>query len=171
MSLIYALFCGCWRRWFGGGFDKLPDNRFLQHIIGFTGACVALGLCGYHWIQIVFAGLVLQGLFWARSHGDYFFVTSTEKDEGRVKWIDSVLRKIYGEGGYYNFKGNATGMLLRYEAPSILISLILFNFWFLLAGLSVTACYCVCGLLFPKKPYTSYSEYLAGFITGILLTL
>ena len=86
MSLIYALFCGCWRRWFGGGFDRLPNNRFLQHIIGFTGACVALWFCGYNWIQIVLAGLVLQGLFWAPGHGAAFDLSRGGKpDEKMIK--------------------------------------------------------------------------------------
>ncbi len=171
--ILFAFWESIWRRMFGCDGWNVPiiKNRAIQHAMNCAVVVFTLLLLQYSFWQIILATAVFEGLFWSRSHGDYYFVTDTRPDEARIKWIDAVLKKIYGEGNYYNFKGNATGLFLRYETPSILVSLITFNFWFLLAGVCVTASYCICGLLFPKKPYTDYAEYLSGFFAGLLLTI
>ena len=71
---------------------------------------------------------------WARSHGDYFYVYDTGKDEGRIKWIDWLLKVIYGEGNYYNFKGNVTGLFIRYTSTACLVALCLPCPYFVFAG-------------------------------------
>ena len=105
---------------------------------------------------------------WSRSHGDYFYVYDTGKDEGRIKWIDYVLRLLYGKDGYYNFKGNVTGLLLRYTSTACLVALCIPNAWFCAAGVLTTLGYVVTGKL--PKPIV-WAELLSGALNFGLLYL
>lgn len=116
----------------------------------------------------MYAVLIAFAIHWAVGHGDYFYVYDTEADEARIKWIDWVLRKIYGENGYYNFKGNVTGMFLRYTSTAILVSVCLPNAWFILAGALTALVYALLGKSDKAIPY---SEYLAGAVNFVLLYL
>lgn len=165
----FALIGACWRRWYGSGFGKLGDiTRFWKYLVL---ALIVLsmyfvkGLLDWHdWrIYAVFASFAYH---WARSHGDYFFVYSTEPDEGRIKWIDWVLRTIYGEGNYYNFKGNVTGLFLRYTATACLVSIAIPNAYFAFAGVLTTLSYVVTGRM---KYSTNWAEWLAGALNFGLL--
>lgn len=173
INILYSIWESLWRRMFGsnGWYVPIIKYRAIQHVLNVIITVFVLNALGYSLLQNLLCTAIFEGLFWSRSHGDYFFVTYEGEDEARIKWIDYILKKIYGVAGYYNFKGNVTGLFLRYETPSILVSLITFNWWFLLAGVLVTLSYAICGLLFPNKPYTEYAEYLSGFFAGLLLTL
>lgn len=105
---------------------------------------------------------------WARAIGDYIFVYDTGKDEGRIKWIDYVLRLIYGKDGYYNFKGNVTGLLLRYTGTSCLVAACLPDAYFIFAGLLTAGAYAITGKM--KRP-TDAAEFLAGLLNFALLYL
>lgn len=109
--------------------------------------------------------------FWCRGHGDYFYVNDTGKDEARCKWIDWVLRQVFGEDGYYNFAGNCSGMLLRYSSVALITAAALQDGWFCMAGALVASVYGLAGKLFPNKSYTKISEYVAGFGVGVLFYL
>lgn len=173
--MLMGLFEGAWRSCFGCDGWGLPilKYRFVQHIIGFVVVFVALRLSDYSYLQCSAFSVVLQALFWSRSHGDYFSIFSTAPDEGRIKWIDWTLKKLYGEGGYYNFKGNFTGMLLRYTAPAILLSVIIFSPFFWACGLLVPVVYTVCWWLYDKGAYKvpayHVAEAVAGFEVGLFI--
>jgi len=175
IKIIYSLFEGVWRSCFGNDGWDLPilKYRFVQHIIGFAVTLCFLLYMGYHWVQTCLFGVVLQGLMWSRSHGDYFSIFSTAPDEGRIKWIDWVLKKIYGKGGYYNFKGNFTGMLLRYTAPAILLSIIILDPYLWLCGPVVPVVYTVCWWLYDrgvyKIPAYHVAEAIMGFEVGLFI--
>lgn len=159
-----------WRRWYGGGFGKLGDmSRFWKYLVLVT---IVLSMyyikTEYVYPKNVFLSIVAFACHWARSHGDYFYVYDTGKDEGRIKWIDYVLRLLYGKDGYYNFKGNVTGLLLRYTSTACLVALCIPNAWFVLAGPLTVLAYIVTGKL--PKPIV-WAEFLSGALNFGLLYL
>ena len=171
-ALVSFIVAGAfWRRWFGGGFGKFGDiTRGWKYLV-----LAVIVLFMYYvnglldWSDWrMYAVLIAFAIHWAVGHGDYFYVYDTEADEARIKWIDWVLRKIYGENGYYNFKGNVTGMFLRYTSTAILVSVCLPNAWFILAGALTALVYALLGKSDKAIPY---SEYLAGAVNFVLLYL
>ena len=175
IQIVYALFMAVWRRWFGGGFQKLGDNRFLQHIIGFTGASLILWYNGYHWAQVIMAAAVLQGLFWARSHGccfDYGHGQPPDVSRYEQLWYWKYVKKIIPESEWYSFSGDYILMTVRYTLPAILIALVLLNPTFSVAGVVLSGVYAFTWKLYDwgliEAP-TDKAEYLAGFMTGLLL--
>ena len=170
MSILYFVLGAFWRRWYGGGFGKLGDmSRFWKYLV-----LVIIVLSMYYvkteyvYPKNVFLSIVAFAYHWSRSHGDYFYVYDTGKDEGRIKWIDYVLRLLYGKDGYYNFKGNVTGLLLRYTSTACLVALCIPNAWFILAGLLTVLAYIVTGKL--PKPIV-WAEFLSGALNFGLLYL
>ena len=167
----FVLLGAFWRRWFGGGFGKFGDiTRFWKYLvltlIVFSMFWV-LGLLDWYSVRIYLVTLGFM-IHWAEGHGDYFYVYDTGKDEGRIKWIDWVLRKIYGEGNYYNFKGNITGLLLRYTSTACIVAVCIPNAWFILAGPLTVLAYIITGKL--KKPIV-WAEFLSGALNFGLLYL
>lgn len=174
-TLCFGFIGAFWRAWFGGSFFKI--SRIWQIVvltfivaamyytvdripIETTDICYALW--SYGWFM----------RFWNHTHGDYFFVNDTSKDEGRSKWVDWCLQKIYGKDNYYNFKGNVTGLLIGYSVPAILATIVVQPHWyFMLGGVVIAFIYGLMGKLFPTKPYTKYAEYLCGFFCFILYYL
>lgn len=177
MLILFGLYEGFWRRWFGGGFDFLWDNRFFQHCVNFLVCSIALYLKSVVWWRILLGCLVFQGLYWARQHGELFdFGHSQPPDTKRYDnfWWWKYLKKILPEDELYTFKCDFICMLIRYTIPAILMSVILLNGWFLFAGLGVTLSYAVCWNLFDRgktnRP-TEIAEFLAGFVSCILLLI
>ena len=176
IQILYACLLGVWRRWFGGGFDKLPDNRFLQHVIGFLACSFALWLCGYGYLQIIACAGVLQGLFWARSHGCCFDFGHGTVDVSRYDqlWYWKYVKRIIPEKMWYGYQCDFILMTIRYTIPAILMSVILFSPILSLAGLCVGVSYALCWAFYDfgltKRP-TEIAEYLSGFFTGIFLVL
>lgn len=171
IAIMFIIIGAVWRRWFGGGIGRLGDvTRFWKYLVLFL---VVLGM--YYYLMLLdwtnwrlYGTLASFAIHWARGHGDYFFVLDTGKDEGRIKWIDLVLRRIYGKDNYYNFKGNVTGLVLRYTSTACLVALCLPNAWFILAGPATALCYVVtCKTARP----THRAEYLAGAVNFGLLYL
>lgn len=160
-----------WRRLYGGGFGKLGDmSRFWKYLM-----LIGIVLSMYFFKGILdwqnwrmYAVIVCFMYHFARSHGDYFYVYDTSADEGRIKWIDFVLKSIYGKGNYYNFKGNVTGLFIRYSATACLVSVVIPNGWFCLAGLLTTLAYIITGKL--ERP-TNRAEFLSGAFNFELLYL
>lgn len=174
IQLNYAIFMAVWRRWFGGGFDRLGDNRFLQHLIGGGVACFVLWYNGYHWIQVVLAALVLQGLFWARSHGCCFDYGHGKVDESRYNqlWYWKYLKKMMPKSLWYTFYGDFFLMLIRYSLPAFVLAIILVSPLCLMMGICVASVYALCWIGYDfgwtKRP-TEIAEYLAGFMAALLL--
>lgn len=171
-ALVSFLVAGAiWRRWYGGGFGKFGDiTRGWKYLI-----LAAIVLAMYYtnilldWTDWRMYAVIASFMYhWSRSHGDYFYVYDTGKDEGRIKWIDYVLRLLYGKDGYYNFKGNVTGLLLRYTSTACLVALCIPNAWFIIAGLLTVLAYIVTGK-FPKP--IVWAELLSGALNFGLLYL
>lgn len=170
--LLFAALGAFWRRWFGGGFKKwLPDTRFWKYLV-LTAVVFAmywsLGILDWNSVRMY----AVAGSFayhWCRSHGDYFYVYDTGKDEGRIWWIDQVLELMYGKDGYYNFKGNCTGLLLRYTSSACVVAFFLHNPLFILSGLLTTLCYVVTGKVGTGKTPVQTAEWFSGAINFALL--
>ena len=167
----FSIIGAFWRRWYGGGFKKwLPDSRFWKYL-ALTAVVFAmywsLGILDWNAVRMY----AVAGSFayhWCRSHGDYFYVYDTGKDEGRIWWIDQVLRLLYGKDGYYNFKGNVTGLFLRYTGSACVVYVCLPNAWFIVSGFLTTLAYIVTGKM--ERP-TEKAEWLAGALNFGLLYL
>lgn len=171
-ALVSFMFLGSlWRRLYGGGFGKLGDiTRFWKYLV-----LVAIVLSMYYVKGLLdwnnwrmYAVIASFAYHWCRSHGDYFYVYDTGKDEGRIKWIDWALRRIYGKGNYYCFKGNVTGLVLRYGSSSCLVAFCLGNLLFCLSGLLTPLSYVITGKM--ENP-TDKAEWLAGALNFGLLYL
>lgn len=167
--LIFSIFGAFWRRWYGGGFGWLGDlSRFWKYIFLFASVFWA------YWVLKIlnwndwrpYAVAAAFAYHWARAIGDYIFVYDTGKDEGRIKWIDWLLRVIYGEGNYYNFKGNVTGLFLRYTSTAFLVAACVPCPCFVFAGVLTAGAYALTGKM--KRP-TDAAEFLAGFLNFSLL--
>ena len=169
--VIFSILGAIWRRWYGGGFGRLGDiTRALKYAVLF-----ALVFWVYASLKILnwsdwrpYAVAVAFAYHWARSHGDYFYVYDTGKDEGRIKWIDWLLKVIYGEGKYYNFKGNVTGLFCRYTSTSCIVAFCIPNVYFVFAGLLTAGVYALTGKM--KRPIV-IAEFLSGLINFALLYL
>lgn len=168
---IFAVLGSFWRRLYGGGFGKLGDmSRFWKYLV------LALIVLSMYYVKSlldwhdwrIYAVIISFMYHWARSHGDYFYIYDTGEDEGRIWWIDQVLRLLYGKDGYYNFKGNCTGLLLRYTSTACLVALCIPNAWFILAGFLTAFAYAITGKM--EKP-TDKAEWLAGALNFGLLYL
>jgi hypothetical protein len=179
ITFLYACFEAWWRRCFGNDGWGLPviKHRVVQHILGAL-ACVGVCLYNeYHWIQAILCAGVLQGLYWARAVGMYQDIgnggTPDEKMKKRYDemWYNKFLDKWFKEYKYsdlYDF----IGLTIRYSLPSILIAFILLNFSFLWAGFLVSSTYALMWKFhnygYLKNP-TEWAEWIAGFITGLML--
>ena len=167
--ILFALIGAFWRRWFGGGFGKAGMiTRFWKYLV-LAGVVVGMyfvnGLLDWHDWRM-YAVIAAFAYHWSRSHGDYFFVYSTAPDEGRIKWIDWVLRKLYGENGYFNFKGNVTGLFLRYTATACVVCVAIPDWHFVFAGALTTLSYVITGRM---KYSTNWAEWIAGALNFGLL--
>lgn len=179
LSVIYGLFLGVWRRIFGGCAENIPvlKIRAVQHAIGFLGACIALWCCDYAWWQIIACAGVLQGLFWARGHGEFFdYGHSKNPDVSRYEkeWWWKYAKKYIPEKMLYGYSCDFLCMNIRYTMPAVLMGLILVNIPLMFAGLVVAGVYSFMWTMhdLDLTPYpTKIAEFISGFLVGILLTL
>lgn len=176
IQILYGCLLGVWRRWFGGGFDKFCDNRFLQHCVGFMLAFVFLPTTGCNMYQAIIGALILQGLFWARSHGCCFDLGHGTVDESRYNqlWYWKYVKKFIPESMWYSKSCDFILLTIRYTLPAILLSLVLLSPQLLVAGFVVAGTYSFMWNMYDfgvtKNP-TEISEYLSGFFIGLLLTM
>jgi hypothetical protein len=176
ITIGYAIFLAFWRRWFGGGLDFLPDNRALKHIVGFLVGCGALWYMDYSWVQIVLTMLGLQGLYWARGHGEFFdYGHHQPPDIKRYEefWWWKYVKLIIPNDQLYKWHCDFICMAIRYTLPAVLIGVILLRTPIMFSGTLLACGYGLMWLFYDwgylKKP-TNYGEYIGGFITGLLLT-
>lgn len=178
--LLYPMFLSCWRRWFGGGFDFLSQNRFIQHCVGFiVGSCL-LWLYGYSIIQVLLTMLILQGFYWAVGHGPAFDMSRQGyPDETMLKrykryfwneWCEFLVPKKYWYGFGYDF----FWMLFRYSIPAVLMSLVLWQPYIMFSGIITSFIYAICwgihdNIGLKKIGPTGLAEFITGFVTGLLL--
>ena len=176
-NLVYPFLESFWRRWFGGLFDnkKILSNRFLQHVVGFIMCAIALYLNDYSYIQIILASVVLQALYWARSHGCCFdFGHDVNPDLKRYDqlWYWKYVKKIIPESEWYTFTGDYILMAVRYTIPAIIMSLIMLHPPVAFMGLLLTTGYALMWKFYDwgmvKHP-TEIAEYIGGFVTGLMI--
>lgn len=178
---LFALFLfgaigSLWRRWFGGGFGKAGEiTRFFKYaalvLVCFTMIYVKTLCFTFLRDWKTYAKIAAFAYHWARGHHDYFYVWHTGKDAGRIRWIDWVLRRIYGEGKYYCFKGNVTGLALRYGSTSVLVALCFGNPLFCLSGLLTPISYVITGKMGTGKEPIAKAEFLSGALNFALFYL
>lgn len=168
---LFMLAGGIFRRWHGGGFKKyLPDSRFWKYLflaIIVLAMYFVKGLLDWNnWrIYAVIAAFMYH---WARAIGDWIFVYDTHPDEGRIKWIEWVLRHIFDEENYYSFWWNVCGLFIRYSATACIVALCIPNPLFIFAGLLTAFAYAITGKM--KRP-TDKAEWLSGALNFGLLYL
>lgn len=171
MVFLFSFLGAFFRRWFGGGFGRFGElSRFFKYLVL---ASIVLfmfwskGILDFQNWRI-YGTIVSFSIHWAIGHGDYFYLLDTRKDEARIKWIDYLLRKIYGEGKYYNFKGNCSGMFLRYTSSAVLVSFFVLNGCFCFSGLLTLLSYVVtCKMRTPIV----LAEFISGFVNFGMLYL
>ena len=179
ISIIYALYLGCWRRWKGtASDDNFYNEKWFKTILNMLITSGVLFLCGYGWIQVVLATVSFQFLFWTQAIGgaldlgrDYPPSAETIKRYQKKfwnKWCEFLVPQQAWYGYFYDF----LWMFFRYELPAILVSIILGNPFFLLAGLTSAMAYAFSWSLYEKKGTNpDISEYISGFFAGLLLTI
>lgn len=170
IPFVFAVIGWFWRPWLGGSYWRV--SRFVKlsvlfllccaifawQLKGLTGWELALGIAIDLWDFFWFMR------FWNHTHGDYFGVNDTRKDEARCTWVDKMLRVIFGTDGYYNFWGNVTGLLLGYSVPAILCSVAQSKCYFMFGGLIVAFVYGFFGKMFPNTGTTKRAEYVCGAV-------
>lgn len=176
IAFLYACWMAFFRRCFGNDGWDLPviKHRVVQHILGAL-ACVGVCLYNeYHWIQAILCAGVLQGLYWARSHGCCFDYGHGEVDLERYDqlWYWKYLKKIIPEKEWYTYTGDFMLMTVRYTLPAILCALVLWDIPVMFMGLVLS---CVYALMWKfhdwyglKNP-TEWAEWITGFTTGLML--
>lgn len=178
LAVLYGVFLGLWRRVFGGAAENMPilKTRAVQHTIGFVGACIALWCYGYHWIQIIACAAVLQGLFWARSHGCCFTYGHGVEPEERYEqlWYWKYYKKYVPESMLYGYQCDFVLMNIRYTLPAVIMGLILLNIPLMFAGLVLSGVYALmwaCYDLGWTSTPTKIAEALSGFLIGVLMVI
>lgn len=179
ISILFALWESFYRRWKGTASDKYWYNaKWFKTICNLVLTYTTLYLCGYNWLQTLVATLVFQFLFWTQAIGGALdmgrdYPPSEEtikryKSKFWNKWCEFLVPKQAWYGYFYDF----LWMMFRYGLPACLVSAILLNPFFLLAGVTCALCYNLAWALYEhtgKNPIIA--EYLSGFFAGLLLTL
>ena len=75
---------------------------------------------------------------------------------------------IYGEGNYYNFKGNVNGLFFRYTGTACIVAICIPDVYFVFAGLFTAGVYAITGKM--KNPIV-IAEFLSGLVNFALLYL
>ena len=177
MQYLFCILESFWRRWKGTASDKHWYNaKWFKTICNLCLTYIALYLCGYHWLQSLIATLVFQFLFWTQAIGGALdmgrdYPPSEEtikryKSKFWNKWCEFLVPKQAWYGYFYDF----LWMMFRYGLPAILVSIILLNPFFLLAGVTCALCYNLAWALYEhNKCNPIVAEYLSGFFAGLLL--
>lgn len=183
IGILYAIYECFWRRWKGDGSDGKWYNHKLVKM--FLNLFITFGLLCYIkkvWLIPLIATLVYQFLYWTQAIGPAMDIGRCGKPDDNTlkrykskfwnKWCEWIVPKNAWYGHFYDF----LWLFFRYELPSILISIILLNPWFLLAGLTASLSYTFGWAMKEhnklKKIYsTELAEYMNGFFAGLFLSL
>ena len=182
IGFLYSIYEGFWRRWFGGLFghtkyEKILNNRFIQHIFGFLGFFGILFYNGLNiWLSIL-SGLVFQGLYWARSHGCCFdFGHGQPPDIKRYDqlWYWKYVKKIIPESELYGFWCDYILMTVRYTLPAMLFAITSLQPSCMFMGIVLSTIYAFCWKAYDfgyTKSPTATAEVIVGFTTGLMIAL
>ena len=178
IKLLFASYLSFFRRWFGGGFDKLSDNRAFQNCLNVVITFGYLFFCGVGIWRSVIASLCLQFLYFCPAHGSAFDIgrdyppsEETIKRYKKYFW-NKLCEFLVPKKLWYGFGYDFLWMMFRYEIPSIFVAIILKNFWFSFCGIFVAFIYAFCWSLYDKgkiKSPTELAEYISGFVSGLLI--
>lgn len=178
LALLYACWESFWRRWKGTASDKKWYNaKWVKVCSNLILTYEALFFLGYNWLQALIATLVFQFLFWSQAIGGALdmgrdYPPSEEtikryKSKFWNKWCEFLVPKKAWYGYFYDF----LWMMFRYGLPACLVSLVLLNPLFLLAGVTSALSYTLAWALHDKKGTNpDVAEYFSGFFAGLLLT-
>lgn len=166
LLLVYALVTMCWRRWAG---KTTNTKRFFKYVV-----LTLIFLCMYytsgHFLQWEMLAIPALIRCMNKSHGDYYHIYDKDKDEGRCKIIDKILQWIFGKDGYYNVKGNITGLFLTRFMASMIAAYWLPNMIFFPVTYTITYVI-VEGIMKAngEGECTGLCEYANGFIYALLI--
>ena len=174
MSILFGIFEGIWRRFFGSG----NFNRAILHIINILTTSLYLWYIDIHWIRIIVIVPIFEFIFWSLGHGGAFDIgrsgypdDETIKRYERFFW-DKWCKFIVPEESWYGMWYDFLWMTFRYGLPALLISLIMGSWLFGYTGFGVATIYAICWNLHDKgkttRP-TEWAELFSGLITGFLL--
>lgn len=183
MKILLCLVFACWesfyRRWKGTASDKKWYNqKWFKTVANLCLTSCTLSLLGYRWWQVLVGTLVFQFLFWTQAIGGALdmgrdYPPSEEtikryKSKFWNKWCEFLVPQKAWYGYFYDF----LWMMFRYGLPAILVSIVLLNPFFLLAGVTCAMCYNLAWALYEHgEANPIVAEYLSGFFAGLLLTI
>lgn len=167
MLIVYFL-VGCFlRRWYGGLFqeEKYPilGNRALQTacmLIVFLSIYLTNPSAWQNWIMTIVVSCWLQFQFWSRGHGCCYDLSRGVVNAEIIKrynerWYhvpcDWLFEKLGISDYRYGFLYDFIYMTLRYTCP--MIPMMIFDWRYILIGLSITPIYAFCWTLYEKEPW------------------
>ena len=184
MMIVYFILGALARVWYGAdGLPKFWQNRGVQTIF-----MIALFLSIYvqdytSWISWTVAIIIscwLQFQYWSRGHGCCFDVgrdvnpTADTIDRYDDRWYHKVCDKLL-PNHKYGFLYDFFYLMLRYSCP--MIPMMIFDWRYILVGLSIAPIYAFCVTLQEREPWIfdeskwywrrgwSLAELCAGSVT------
>ena len=184
--LLYGLWGGFLRRWYGGLFDnkKILGNRGLQTIFMLLTFITIYTpyedlLNVKKWTLALLVSCWLQFQYWSRGHGCCFDIAHfpPEEYEKRYKerWYYIVCDKLIPIENRYSMLYDFLYMTLRYTCP--MIPMMLIDWKYILIGLSIAPIYTVFWYIWDRDKWffekcpkwcnspTNFGEVIGGFIT------
>ena len=190
MSVVYLILGGFARLWFGSDLEsKVWSNRGLQ-----TACMLALFLSIYvvypfNWINLVIAVAIscwLQFQYFSRGHGEiadcgrHTKITAQDLIRYNERWYhipcDWLFEKVFKKPeAKYGFLYDYIYLSLRYGCP--MLPMMLFDWRYILIGLSIAPIYAFCQTLQDREPWIfdknkwywrrgwSLAEILCGGVT------
>lgn len=184
MTILIALLGALARVWYGADdLPKLWQNRGLQTafmMLLFVVCFADKDLSWFGWCMVVVATCWMQFQYWSRGHGICIDVgDSTRVSENDIKrynerWYHKVCDKLF-PNNKYGFLYDFFYLTMRYTCP--MIPMMIFDWRYILVGLSIPFIYTACNELqecepwvFEKKTWYwrrgwSLAEILSGFVT------
>lgn len=170
MSIIYFILGAFARRWYGGLFTdlniKFLTSRGIQSVfmIGlFMSIYVTNPQSWQNWVIAAVVSSWLQFQFWSRGHGCCFDIgrgTSPDVSRYNERWYhvpcDWIFKKLGVSDYRYGFFYDFLYMSLRYTCP--MIPMMIFDWRYILIGLSVTPVYAFCWTLYEKEPWARFNQ-------------
>lgn len=168
--MIYFILGAFARRWYGGLFTdlniKFLTSRGLQSVfmIGlFMSIYVTNPQSWQNWVIAAVVSSWLQFQFWSRAHGcvmDSGRGTSPDILRYNERWYhypcDWVFKKLGVSDYRYGFLYDLMYMSLRYACP--MIPMMIFDWRYILIGLSVAPVYAFCWTLWEKEPWARFNQ-------------
>lgn len=173
MSIIYFILGAFARRWFGGLFTdlnvKILTNRGIQTIFMislFMSIYVTNTESWQNWLIAAVVSCWLQFQFWSRGHGESFDIgrdanpSQDTIERYNERWYhypcDWIFNKLGVSDYRYGFLYDFIYMSLRYACP--MIPMMIFDWRYILIGLSVAPVYAFCWTLWEKEPWLRFKQ-------------